>query len=410
MKKEYDVLRRLASEVMEIANSPEQMRRRDAWRSHNSKKPGPPLIYLRAFAFDEFFDENSLVNSNPLLRWAEKELHLAKFRSALGDDFIVEPWLAADAVYDPPAEEKWGVYAGLGEKPSTGGAAAYLPQIVEEEDISLLKTPSHKVNKEATQRKQELLQEALDGIMPVQISRCGPFFMWGADLSTDLAKLRGLEQIMWDAYDRPEWLHRLLSFMRDSVLKVQREVEESGDYALADHQNQCMPYAEELRDPAAGVYGVGRKELWCFAAAQEFTTFGPDMFREFMLEYQIPIMAQYGLSAYGCCEDLTQKIDLLREIPNLRRIAVSPFANAQKCAEQIGKDYILSWRPNPSLMLATGLDEEFVRQHMRHHFDIFKQNGNLFDITLKDVETVNHQPQNIARWTQVVREEILRAF
>ena len=32
-----------------------------------------------------------------------------------------------------------------------------------------------------------------------------------------------------------------------------------------------------------------------------------------------------------------------------------------------------------------------------------------FDITLKDVETVSNHPENIKRWTEIVREEIFTA-
>lgn len=134
------------------------------------------------------------------------------------------------------------------------------------------------------------------------------------------------------------------------------------------------------------------------------------MFNEFLLQYQIPILEKYGMNAYGCCEDLTNKISYLKKIPNLRRIAVTPFSNIKKCAEQIGKDYILSWRPSPSLMVSRGLDEDYVRGFMRENFEVFKENGNYFDITLKDVETVNHNPLTINRWVEIVREEIARFY
>ena len=242
------------------------------------------------------------------------------------------------------------------------------------------------------------------------VSRQGPYFMWNGDISTDLAKLRGLEQLMWDVYDNPEWLHSLLSFMRDAILENHRQAEAAGGFSLADHQNQCMPYSMELEDPTPSVTGVPRKRLWRFLAAQEFTGFSPEMFWEFILQYQQPILEAFGLTAYGCCEDLTRDIPYLRRIKNLRRIAVTPFADARKCAEQIGRDYILSWRPNPSLMIATGLDEGLVRKHMREHFKIFKENRCCFDITLKDVQTVNHQPENVRRWVEIVREEIENFF
>ena len=77
----------------------------------------------------------------------------------------------------------------------------------------------------------------------------------------------------------------------------------------------------------------------------------PEMMKEFLLPYQIPILEQFGLSAYGCCEDMTKKIDILKEIKNLRRIAVTPWSNLLACAEEIGKDYVLSWRPSPAEMI-----------------------------------------------------------
>ena len=404
------VLYDLASRVMERALSPDMEEKRRLWTKHNSFHGDRPLIYLRAYAFDEFFDESVLKCEDPFLRQYEKTLHETLFRSTLGDDYIIEPWLVLNASYHMHNGERWGVPVSLGEKVQRGGAAAYKPILIDE-DYSCLKPARHySVDQEQTARRQERLEQALGGAMPVFVSRQGPYGMWDGDISTDLAKLRGLEQIMWDTYDRPEWLHELLGFMRDSILQNHQEAETAGGFSLADSQNQCMPYAEELPAPDPTKAGVSQKDLWCFMAAQEFTGFSPEMFWEFILQYQKPIMERFGLSAYGCCEDLTGKIPYLRRVKNLRRIAVSPFANARRCAEEIGKDYILSWRPNPSLMLATGLDEDLVRRHMKEHFEIFKENHNVFDITLKDVETVNHQSENVKRWTEIVREEIVNAF
>ncbi|MBO4298595.1 MAG: hypothetical protein J5998_07330, partial [Clostridia bacterium] len=344
-----------------------------------------------------------------MLRNYEYQLHQTLWRSRLGDDYVVEPWLEMSAAYVMPNGERWGVPVSLGEKPVQGGAAAFRP-ILLEEDFSCLRAAPYEVDEVQTALRREHLEEALGGALPVFVSRQGPYAMWSGDISTDLAKLRGLEQIMWDVYDNPEWLHSLLAFMRDGILQNHRDAEAAGGFSLADHQNQCMPYAQELDDPDPAVTGVPRARLWRFLAAQEFTGFSPEMFWEFILQYQQPILEAFGLTAYGCCENLTDDIPYLRRIRNLRRIAVSPFANARKCAELIGRDYILSWRPNPSLMLATGLDEDLVRRHMREHFAIFKENRSFFDITLKDVETVNRHPENVRRWVQIVREETERCF
>jgi hypothetical protein len=123
-----------------------------------------------------------------------------------------------------------------------------------------------------------------------------------------------------------------------------------------------------------------------------------------MLQYQIPIMAEFGLVAYGCCEDLTHKIDVIKQIPNLRRIAVSPFADAARCAEQIGTEYVLSYRPSPADMVSYGFDPDRIQSILRRDLTACKQCHT--DITLKDVETVQHDPTRIGKWVQITRQVI----
>ena len=148
--------------------------------------------------------------------------------------------------------------------------------------------------------------------------------------------------------------------------------------------------------------------LWCFCAAQEFAAVSPAMHEEFLLQYQLPILRPYGLVAYGCCEDLTRKIDMLRRIPNLRRIAVSPMADVARCAAHIGRDYVLSYRPSPSDMVGYGFDEARIRAILRR--DLAACRGCHTDVTLKDVETVQRDPTRVRRWVAICRQEVERAF
>ena len=228
--------------------------------------------------------------------------------------------------------------------------------------------------------------------------------MWGGDISTHLGFLRGIENFMTDMYDNAAWLHKLVKFLGEGVLKVHDEAEAAGDWGLSAHENQAMPYAEELPDPAPNVNGIKRRQLWAFMAAQEFTVVSPAMHEEFLLRYQLPVLKQFGLVFYGCCEDLTNKIDMLRKIPNLRRIAVSPMANPARCAEQIGRDYVLSYRPSPTDMVGYGFDEARIRKIMSRDLKDCRQCH--VDITLKDVETVEKDPTRVRRWVQLTREII----
>ena len=267
-----------------------------------------------------------------------------------------------------------------------------------------MRPPRHEIDESATSVNIARLQEAIGDLIPINVDRAPAYRMWSGDISTDLGYLRGMEHFMMDMCDHSEWLHRLAAFMRDGILRTHEQAEAAGDWGLAAHQNQAMPYAEELRDPAPNVTGVRRKELWGYMAAQEFTGVSPEMHNEFLLQYQLPILKAFGLVAYGCCEDLTCKIDMLRQIPNLRRIAVSPFANVARCAEQIGTDYVLSYRPSPADMVSYDFNPDRIRHILRR--DLQACRNCHMDITLKDVQTVQGDPDRMCRWVALTREVI----
>jgi hypothetical protein len=149
---------------------------------------------------------------------------------------------------------------------------------------------------------------------------------------------------------------------------------------------------------------VKRKDLFAHLAAQEFALISPAMHEEFLLRYQLPIMQHFGLVAYGCCEDLTQKIAMLRHVPNLRIIAVAPRADLKSCAAQIALDYVISWRPNPTDVISCGFDEHRTRRILREGLAVTR--GQHVQIHLKDVETVEGDTRRLARFAQIAREEI----
>jgi len=406
--KDISVLRELAKQVAEIAAKDVQDRRRDLWRRHNSLQRTRPLIYVRWFAcLQEVFPEETLRCEDPFFRAYERSLRQSIYQDRLDDDTIVEPWLTVRAAYaTPTGTRRWGPEIKRIPSPESRGAWMFDPPIKTEADREKLIPPRHVIDEQATARNLSKLQDAVGDILPVTLSRAPHYTVWAADISTDLAQLRGLEQMMWDMVDRPEWLHRLCAFMRDGVLRTHEQAEAAGDWRLCDHQNQAMPYALELPDPAADGRSVQRDQLWVFMASQETTLVSPAMFDEFILQYQIPIMARFGLAAYGCCEDLTRKIDCLRKIPNLRRIAVTPWADVGACAEQIGTDYVLSWRPSPAAMVCTGLNPDRVRRVVRQALAAAK--GCHVDITLKDIETIQGNFQNLIDWTKIVRDVLDR--
>jgi hypothetical protein len=404
-KADTTVLRDLAKAYCDICADPVQAERRALWRRHNSLKPTRPLIYVRAFAWSEMPQSHCLCEDR-LFRQYEDFFRRHLFWADLNDDSIFEPWVTVQAQY---ACSGWGVSGKCNFSDEPGGSFKVDYPIKTLADIDKLRMPWHEIDEARTAETVARVSDAVGDLLTINVDRGPVFRMWKGDLSADLGYMRGIEHIMMDMLDNPDWLHRLVGFLRDGVLKTHEEAEAAGDWGLGAHQNQAMPYAEELEDPAANQNGVKRRQLWGYMAAQEFTAVSPGMHDEFMLQYQLPILKHFGLVAYGCCEDLTRKIDMLRQIPNLRRIAVSPFADDAKCAAQIRQDYVLSYRPSPADMVSYRFDPDRVRSLLRRDLGACRECH--VDITLKDVETVEKDPERVKKWvalTRTVVDEIFR--
>jgi len=395
-----DILRSLAEQYRDICAKPSQQEKRRLWRLKNSLKPVKPLIYIRACAWQEM-PESRLQCEDAFFHPYESFFRQMLFQDTFEDDFIFEPWVTVGALYKCYG---WGLEVKRHMPEEARGSWKIDYAIKTLDDALKMQVPRHEIDETATAQNLERVKDVLGDIIPVAVDRGPAYRMWTADLSTDLGHLRGIENIMVDMLDNPDWLKGVLAFMRDGVLKAHDEAERAGDWSLLDHQNQAMPYAMELEDPSADAPGVPRKRLWAFAASQELTCVSPEMHNEFMLQYQIPILKHFGLAAYGCCEDLTRKIDILRQIPNLRRIGVAPLANVARCAEQIKRDYVLSYRPSPADMVSYGFSEERIISIVKR--DLESCSDCHVDVTLKDVETVEGDPTRIKRWVRLVRKVI----
>ena len=402
--KDREALRDLAKRYLDICNVPEQQERRKRWRAHNSFKDDRPLIYVRAFAWHEM-PQSVRQCEDPFARSYENFFRNHLFWDTLNDDSIFEPWVTVHAAHKSAG---WGMGAKRISPGVSGGACKFDNPIKELDDIRKLKAPWHEIDEEKTAVNAQRLHDVMGDIITINVDRGPAYRMWSGDISTNLGSLRGIEHFMMDMMDNPEWLHQLVSFMSEGVLRTHDQAEEAGDWGLCAHQNQAMPYAEELEDPAPNHNGVKRSQLWGYMAAQEFALVSPAMHDEFLLQYQIPILSKFGLAAYGCCEDLTQKIDILRQIPNLRRIAVSPFADVARCAEQIGRDYILSYRPSPTDMVGYGFDPDRIRRILKRDLEAAKHCH--VDITIKDVETVQSDPDRMRNWVAVTRQVIEEVY
>jgi hypothetical protein len=127
------------------------------------------------------------------------------------------------------------------------------------------------------------------------------------------------------------------------------------------------------------------------------------MFETFVLVYQLPLLERFGLNCYGCCEPLDIRWHLVKQIPRLRRVSVSPWCSLEKMAENLQDRYIFSMKPNPSLVVVDAFDEERIRAGLREAFRITR--GCRVEAILKDCHTIQNDPTRLTRWVRIAREE-----
>ncbi|MFI3166673.1 MAG: hypothetical protein R3Y32_01000 [Bacillota bacterium] len=408
-----ETIRALAEEYSNVCASDRNKDLRKIWTNHNSYKDNRPLILLGMDLYNVNYPlsdleivangliDDKLVNTDPFMQNIERALRWKLYHASIKDDTVFEPYMMVPSVRTPDGENRWGVPCGMGEHVA-GGAGAYNPVIFEEDDLDKIIIQDHKIDIEATKALTDRYNDVLGGKLTAISDDRPTLFHWSGDIITDMAKLVGLENLFYLLVDEPDMLHKLAGMMRDAILKSHNAWEANGEANSTSSFNQAMPYAEGIASMESKI-SCGRKDMFMFYAAQEMTSVSPDMWKEFCLDYQKPLMEKFGLIAYGCCEDLTRKLDYLFEIPNMRRISVSPFANVEKCAEKIGDKYIISYRPNPSSMVSRGINEDTIRKEIGEAKTHFNRNNCIFDLDLKDVQTVNGDSTVLPRFIEIAR-------
>ena len=238
------------------------------------------------------------------------------------------------------------------------------------------------------------MQEALGDAMEVRLT-CG--VPLGAGLGGTAVNLRGLGQLMYDMMDRPDLVHRLMSHLRDGVLKAHKAVEETGLLTL--NNSGPMYTSDPPRDDARpGNITIG--DLWTGSESQEFQEVSPTMWEEFLLSYQLPILSKFWLSSYGCCENLTRKIKGVLSIPSLRVFVCSAWTDLQKVVDAVGDRYTIMWREKASEIVFN--DMTYIRRNQEEAMRMAQ--GCHVQIVLRELQTLNGRPERLKEWSDSAKE------
>ncbi|MBC8468015.1 MAG: hypothetical protein H8D56_00975, partial [Planctomycetes bacterium] len=289
----------------------------------------------------------------------------------------------------------WGVPIRRIPAPSHGGAWKYDPPLKSETDFDRLTTPTYTYNETKTQQALSRMDELLGDIMEVRLT-CG--VPLGAGLGGTAANLRGLGQLMYDMADRPDLVHRLMNHLQESVLKAQKAIENTGLLTL--NNNGPMYCSDPPRNDVQSS-NISLRDLWGHTESQEFEQVSPAMWEEFLLSYQMPILSQFWLASYGCCENLTHKIDGIKKIPNLRIFVCSAWTDLEKVVDALGDRYTIMWRQKATDVVFAD-DMTPIRRHFEEGMRIAQ--GCYIQIVLRELQTLNGRPERLADWAKVAKE------
>ena len=410
---EREVLRALAGQVAELATRPLEAEKRQLWIDHNALHSTRPVIFCDPEnSWHEIIPQSSLQCKGELTTVWEWSLRREIFwATQINDDRTIAAHFDIGHVH---SGWDWGVretrHGG-----QDGGSYVWESPIKDETDLAKLHPPTIGIDFEATDRVAELADQTFGDLLPVRVRTS---WWWTLGMTWTLANLRGLEQIMLDMIDNPELIHALMKHLSEGTLALISELEMMGLlYPNADGSyvgSGGLGWSDELLDVHSALTPnpspVGRGEtstrlhsMWGFAESQETTTISPRMFGDFIFPYQLPILEKFGLNCYGCCEPLDKRWQIVKQIPRLRRVSMSPWADYEKMAEALATDYIFSMKPNPADLAMDTFDEDHLRAVIRR--DLQATKNCRVEVIMKDNHTIRNEPNRVIRWVEIVREE-----
>ena len=401
--KDQEILRELGRQVAEIAALPVQEETIALWKANNDLKPVRGMVMIGDAREMEIpwhemdvDGELTLQTEDGFCRsietWLRRTLYSWKHMRA---DMVVQPFVTIHKAISG-ARENFGL--GVIEKTAVTDPRSnvrghhYIDQIKTEEDIMKIQMPKIVHNEDATKQAEERAHEIFDGILGVRMRGALPRFTpWDR-----IPEWRSPNKTLLDLVDRPSFMHKIIARLTDAHLSMLDQLEEKGLLGFEQNTIRCSgAFTDELPAPGFDPQHLRAKDLWGSGMAQIFAAVSPAMHQEFEINYAAPWYARFGLGYYGCCEPLDGKVDILRNLPHLRKIAMSPWVNVEKGAEQIGRDFVFSRKPSSAFLAWDTWRPEAVEQEFRDTVEKCNRYGCPYEFILKDISTVRYQPQRL---------------
>ena len=406
MNNDYIVLRELGKKYIEIASSDRNYDNIVQHRKVNDLQTKSPIILVDEIPWGEMNIDGELTLHciDPEFRAMEEHLRKSIYKwEHMSTHMVLPPYLSVRKVVNSTGIGMDTMYEDESEY-SKVSTHHFVDQLQTEEDLEKLKLEKITYDEESTKKKFDVMADIFSDIVPVRISGIPTGYNLGCKNWDDIVFFRGLDTLLFDLIERPEFMHKIVKKLTDIFVDKVKQYEELGIFDTDMYSLHCASALNNTLKPDKEKPKA--KDMWGRGLAQIFSTVSPEMHDEFDIQYMVKAMEMFGMVYYGCCEPLDKKIHILEQIKNLRKISITPWADISVAAEAIGEKYVVSVKPNPASLSTSSLDEYAVKKELSTLISSCVKNGCSFELVLKDITTVGGNVENLFKWTNIAMDMV----
>ena len=407
--RDTDVLRRLAEELAAIAALPVHREKAALWQKLNDLDSARPMVWINEVCWHEMDVDGELTLrcEHPWAREQETELRRTLYQwRHLPGDMILSDYLACPlAIHSSDFGIMEQVDLAKTDEANDVVSRHYHIQIRDFPDLEKIKMPAITHYVQATAYRLAAMNEVYAGILPVR--KTGQTHIWFTPWDW-LIRWWGIQEAMLDLIDRPDLVHAAVERMTDAWM-VELDQFVAMNLLELDCNNTRIGsggygYTRNLPGKDFDPDCVKPQNMWGCSNAQIFSEVSPEMHWEFAVKHDLRWLSRWGLTYYGCCEPLDGKMEVLRRIPNLRKISVNFRCNLDRVASQIGPDYVWSYKPNPAILAEDRWRPEAARGEMVAVAEKASGVGAHVEFIMKDISTVRYHPERLWDWASIAME------
>jgi uroporphyrinogen-III decarboxylase len=205
--------------------------------------------------------------------------------------------------------------------------------------------------------------------------------------------LRGFTQLSLDIMDRPQFVHRMMSFLTNARIKWEQQRAKFLGEDFKDKKYRWKYYYVDYR-PA------NHSDL--YNDEVDGNLFSPEVYKEFIFPYENKLSHFYGgIRYYHSCGNLIPFLDYLKKLPGLEKLHIGPWTDLKVAKTKLNHKIRLQKCMNPEDDIFS-CNEKEMRQKIIKIIQDGK--GTKLDICADAIHSPSSDLEKVKSWVKMVHE------